>query len=67
MNNGYSRRIIRANKQWVQITRDGKDRMFIFAFGDENEFRAYEMTTCEFKYIANWKEALEWANKKINN
>ena len=62
----YTHRTIRSNSQWVQITRDNKARIFTFARGYENQLRAHDVDTISFKWVANWTEAIERANRLIN-
>jgi hypothetical protein len=57
----YTEKTIRANGQWVKITRDNKERKFTFAKGTENEVTAYTIETLTFKWVANWTEAIERA------
>jgi hypothetical protein len=64
--NHFTRRTIRSNGQWVQITRDAKERQFVFASGYEDELRADDIKTYSFKYVSNWNEAIETANRIIN-
>lgn len=61
----FTERTIRASGQWVKITRDNKDRTFTFARGYEGEFKANEISTLSFKWVANWSEAQDKANRTI--
>ena len=61
----YTDRTIRASGQWIKITRDNKDRTFTFARGYEGQFQAHEIETWSFKWVANWEEAQDKANRKI--
>lgn len=61
----FTDRTIRAAGQWIKITRDNKERTFTFARGYANEFQAHEIETLPFKWVANWKEATEKANRTI--
>lgn len=61
----FTERTIRADGQWIKITRDNKDRTFTFARGYTNEFTAHEIETLPFKWVANWTEATEKANRTI--
>lgn len=56
---------IRSDTQWVKITRDNKNRTFTFARGYKNEFQSKEIQTFSFKWVPNWKEALEKAEIMI--
>lgn len=62
----YTDRTIRAAAQWVKITRDNKERTFTFARGYEGEFKAHEIETLSFKWVANWSEAADRANRMIS-
>jgi hypothetical protein len=57
----YTEKTIRANGQWVKITRDNKERNFTFAKGLQGEYTAHTIETLPFKWVANWKEAIERA------
>ena len=59
-------RYVRNDSQWVKITRDNKVKTFTFAKGYKNQFTAHEIETLSFKWIANWSEALDRANKSIS-
>lgn len=48
---------------WVKVTRDNKDRTFTHAFGRRNEIQAERIQTLPFKWISNWKEAEDCANR----
>ena len=61
----YTDRTIRSSGQWVKITRDNKDRTFTFARGYEGQFQAIEIQTFSFKWVANWEEAQDKANRTI--
>ena len=61
----FTEKTIRASGQWVKITRDNKDRTFTFARGYEGQFKAHESKTLPFKWVANWTEAVESANRTI--
>lgn len=56
---------VRSDNQWVKITRDNKNRTFTFARGWKNEFQAHDIQTLPFKWIANWTEAIDKANRTI--
>lgn len=62
----YTDRTIRAATKWVKITRDNKDRTFTFACGYESEFKAHEIETVPFAWVANWSEAADYANRMIS-
>ena len=57
---------VRNDSKWVKITRDNKVKTFTFAKGYKNQFTAHEIETLSFKWIANWSEALDRANKSIS-
>lgn len=61
----YTERTIRAANQWVKITRDNKDRTFTFARGYAGNYQAHEIFTLPFKWVANWTEAQDKANRTI--
>ena len=56
---------IRTESQWVKITRNNKNRTFTFARGYKNEFSAHDIETLSFKWVANWTEAFDRANRMI--
>lgn len=56
---------IRTENQWVKITRNNKDRTFTFARGYKNEFCAHDIETLSFKWVANWTEAFDRANRMM--
>jgi hypothetical protein len=62
----YTDRTIRANGQWVKITRDNKEKIYTFARGWEGEFKAHDCKTMPFKLLTNWVEATWFANLIIN-
>lgn len=61
----FTDRTIRASGQWIKITRDNKERTFTFARGYAGEFKATEIETLPFKWVTNWTEATERANRTI--
>ena len=61
----FTEKTIRALGQWVKITRDNKKRTFTFARGYEGQFKANEVETYSFKWVANWAEAKEKADRSI--
>lgn len=58
-------KMIRGETQWVKITRNNKDRTFTFARGDAGKFQAHDIETFSFRWMANWKEAIDFAELKI--
>ncbi len=58
-------KMVRGETQWVKITRNNKDRTFTFARGNAGNFQAHDIETFTFKFFANWKEAIEFAELKI--
>lgn len=61
----FTEKTIRAAGQWVKITRDNKDRTFTFARGYVGDAQAHEISTLSFKWVANWTEATDKANRTI--
>jgi hypothetical protein len=61
----FTDKTIRTDNQWLKITRDNKNRTFTFSRGYKNEFQAHDVQTLPFKWISNWKEAIEFANRRI--
>jgi hypothetical protein len=61
----FTEKTVRSSNQWVKITRDNKDRTFTFAHGWAGEFKAHDVSTLPFKWVANWTEALDKANRTI--
>jgi hypothetical protein len=56
---------IRGDSQWVKITRDNKNRTFTFARGYAGQYQAHDISKLPFKWIANWTEAIDHANRTI--
>lgn len=63
----FTEKYVRAANQWVKITRDNQEKTFTFARGYTNEFKAHDIETLTFNWIANWREATERANQMIAN
>lgn len=63
--NRYQDRTVRKSGQWVKITRDNQDRSFTFARGYQSEYKAHDIETLSFKWVANWTEAVERAERSI--
>jgi len=61
----FTEKYVRNDSQWVKITRDNVKRTFTFARGYKNEFKAHEISTLPFKWVANWTEALEKSEKML--
>lgn len=61
----FTEKTIRAFGQWIKITRDNKDRTFTFARGYDGNFEAAEIETYSFKWVANWTEAKDKADRTI--
>ena len=61
----FTARTIRASGQWIKITRDNQFRTFTFARGYEGEFQAFEIEELSFKWVPNWTEAQDKANRTI--
>lgn len=62
----FTEKTIRNSGQWLKITRDNKERTFTFARGYAGDFQAKELETLSFKWVANWTEAIERANRCIS-
>ena len=58
----FTEKYVRTDSQWVKITRDNKKRSFTFARGYKGELSARDMSSLSFRWIANWKEAIDRAN-----
>lgn len=56
---------IRTESQWVKITRNNKNCTFTFARGYKNQISAHDIETLSFKWVANWTEAFDRANRMI--
>lgn len=56
---------IRTSGQWIKITRDNKNRTFTFARGYQGQYQASEIEVLSFKWVANWTEAKDKANRTI--
>jgi hypothetical protein len=50
---------------WVKISRDNKERTFTFARGYKGQYQAHDVETYSFKWVANWSEATDKAQKMI--
>ena len=61
----FTEKYVRSDSQWVKITRDNQSRTFTFARGYKNNFTASDIETLSFKWVANWKEAVERAESKL--
>lgn len=61
----FTEKTIRSNGQWIKITRDNKKRTFHFARGYKDVVSAHDRVTLSFKWIPNWTEAIERANKTL--
>jgi hypothetical protein len=61
----YTEKTARTSKQWVKITRDNKARTFTFARGYVGEFKSTETEVYSFKWVSNWAEAVEQANRTL--
>jgi len=56
---------VRNETQWLKITRDNKAKTFTFARGYKGSYQAHDIETLSFKWVANWNEAVERAEKQI--
>ena len=61
----FTDRTIRSDSQWVKISRDNKERTFTFARGHQGQYQAHEIETYPFKWVANWAEATDKAQRMI--
>ena len=61
----YTEKYVRRAGMWVKITRDNVDRTFFFARGYEGEYQAHDKQLLPFKWVANWDEALQYADRMI--
>ena len=59
----FTDKTIRFANQWTKITRDNKNRTFTFARGYQGQFSAHQLETLSFKWVANWSEAVQRANR----
>lgn len=63
----FTEKTVRTSDQWVKITRDNTKRNFTFARGYKDETKCREIETLSFKWISNWTEAIERANRTMSN
>ena len=63
----FTRKTVRTETQWVQITRDNEQRKFTFARGYKGNLSAHDIDSYPFKWCANWSEAIDFAQRKINS
>lgn len=61
----FTEKYVRKASQWVKITRDNESRTFTFARGYAGHFQAHDIETLPFKWVANWREALERADRMM--
>lgn len=61
----FADKTFRSSEQWVKVTRDNKEKTFCFARGYKNEFQAHDIETLTFKWVANWKEAQDHAERMM--
>ena len=61
----FTDKTVRSANQWVKITRDNAAREFTFARGYAGESQAHEIQTLSFKWVANWTEALDKAERTM--
>ena len=62
----FTDRTVRTETKWVKITRDNKKRNFTFAKGYKGKYTAQEQETISFKWVANWSEATDRANRLMD-
>lgn len=61
----FTEKYVRTDSQWIKISRDNKERTFTFAHGHAGVFQAWNVQTLPFKWISNWSEAVDYANRQI--
>ena len=61
----FTEKTVRAANQWVKISRDNTKQTYTFARGYVGQFTAHEIETLTFKWVANWAEALDRANRTL--
>ena len=61
----FTDKTVRTSGQCIKISRDNKDRIFSFARGYAGNAQAHEIETLPFKWVANWTEALDRANRTL--
>ena len=61
----FTDKTFRSDTQWVKVTRDNTERTFTFARGYKGDFSANEVETLSFKWVANWTEAKERAERSM--
>ena len=61
----FTDKTIRTEQQWVKITRDNRQRSFTFAKGYKGNFTAHQIETLTFKWVANWADAVDHANRMM--
>ena len=61
----FTDRTISSDSQWVKISRDNKERTFTFARGYQGQYQSHDVETYSFKWVANWSEATDKAQKMI--
>lgn len=59
----FTEKYVRTATRWVKITRDNAKRTFTFAQGYSNQFEAFQIETLTFKWVANWSEAIDRAER----
>lgn len=61
----FTEKYVRSNSQWVKITRDNQNRTFTFARGLKDQFQAHNIEEYKFKWVANWAEAKDKAERMM--
>ena len=61
----FTDKTFRTDDQWVKITRDNNQREFTFAQGDKGNFQAHRIITYKFKWVPNWTEAQQMAQRMM--
>jgi len=56
---------IRANDQWVKITRDSNAHKFTFARGYAEVLQAHEEQSFSFEFMPTWAYAVEHAQRRM--
>lgn len=61
----FTEKYVRSDSQWVKITRDNQSRTFTFARGYRDQVQAYDIEELKFKWVANWTEAKDKAERMM--
>jgi hypothetical protein len=63
--NATTEKTVRNASEWIKITRDNQKRKFTFARGYAGKYQAHEIHSLSFKWVPNWTEALDRANRTL--